>query len=196
MVVLPGLDAGMDDESWSHLDEMHPQYGMSRLLQAMRVHRSAVRPWREHGGQSGAARSNLLAEVMRPASTTHAWRRISGGDPAALDGLTRIGCATQQDEAMVIALKIRHALLTPGRTVALVTPDRNLSRRVTVALERWGISLDDSAGRPPRTPPGCRVGGRHRRPRRDGGKALRLRRAARGLARMAPGPCRPDEALG
>jgi ATP-dependent helicase/nuclease subunit B len=153
MVVLPGLDAGMDDESWSHLDEMHPQYGMSRLLQAMGVHRSAVRPWREHGGQSGAARSNLLAEVMRPASTTHAWRRISGGDPAALDGLTRIDCATQQDEAMVIALKIRHALLTPGRTVALVTPDRNLSRRVTAALERWGISVDDSAGRPLRTTP-------------------------------------------
>ena len=43
----------------------------------------------------------------------------------------------------------------PGRTAALVTPDRNLARRVSAHLRRWGIEADDSAGRPlSETPPG------------------------------------------
>ena len=35
-----------------------------------------------------------------------------------------------------------------GRTAALVTPDRNLARRVAAELARWDIAIDDSAGRP------------------------------------------------
>src|SRR6185312_8295655 len=44
----------------------------------------------------------------------------------------------------------------PGATAALVTPDRELARRVAVELRRWGIDIDDSAGLPlNRTPPGA-----------------------------------------
>jgi len=54
----------------------------------------------------------------------------------------------------VIALKLREALETPGRTAALVTPDRALARRVRVELGRWGLAVDDSAGTPlDQTPP-------------------------------------------
>ncbi len=35
---------------------------------------------------------------------------------------------------------------TPGRTAALVSPDRQLARRVSVRLEAWGLRVDDSAG--------------------------------------------------
>src|SRR5262249_30323775 len=31
-------------------------------------------------------------------------------------------------------------------TVALVTPDRALARRVRAALDRWNVAVDDSAG--------------------------------------------------
>ena len=31
MVVLPGLDRDLDEESWSDLDPGHPQYGMKQL---------------------------------------------------------------------------------------------------------------------------------------------------------------------
>jgi ATP-dependent helicase/nuclease subunit B len=41
---------------------------------------------------------------------------------------------------------MRHALETPERTAALVTPDRTLARRVAAALERWEIRIDDSGG--------------------------------------------------
>src|SRR3546814_20419126 len=51
---------------------------------------------------------------------------------------------------------MREAIETPGRTAALVTPDRTLAERVAAALARWDIRVDDSAGQPlSRTPPGA-----------------------------------------
>ena len=43
---------------------------------------------------------------------------------------------------------LRGALEEPGKTAALVTPDRALAARVVAQLDRWGIKADDSAGRP------------------------------------------------
>ncbi len=48
----------------------------------------------------------------------------------------------------MIALRLRAALEEPGRTAALVTPDRELARRVAAALRRFDIEIDDSAGTP------------------------------------------------
>ena len=59
-----------------------------------------------------------------------------------------IDCATTAEEASVIALALREALEPPGKTAALVTPDRALARRVKAELARWGVALDDSAGTP------------------------------------------------
>ncbi|HVG46706.1 MAG TPA: double-strand break repair protein AddB, partial [Rubellimicrobium sp.] len=57
-------------------------------------------------------------------------------------------------EAEAIALRMRQAI-EDGKTCALVTPDRTLSRAVAAALDRWGVVPDDSAGEPlPLSPPG------------------------------------------
>jgi ATP-dependent helicase/nuclease subunit B len=73
----------------------------------------------------------------------------------ALDGVSLIAAPSAQDEAEAIALILREAAETPGRTAALVSPDRLLARRVAVRLEAWGIRVDDSAGRPfAKTAPG------------------------------------------
>ena len=72
-----------------------------------------------------------------------------------MTSLTRVDCANPIEEAGVIALCLRQALETPGRTAALITPDRGLARRVAVELKRWRIMVDDSAGLPlAATPPG------------------------------------------
>ncbi|WP_373051219.1 double-strand break repair protein AddB, partial [Thalassovita aquimarina] len=58
------------------------------------------------------------------------------------------------DEALAIALRLRRAA-EEGITAALITPDRMLTRQVTSALDRWGITPDDSAGTPLQlSPPG------------------------------------------
>ena len=154
-VVLPGLDRTLDADSWQALGPTHPQFGMAQLLAQLGVGRDAVADWPASPGAARGARVTLAREVMRPAETTDAWADITGLDGAALAGLSRIDCANDQEEAGVVALIMRGALEVPGRTAALITPDRALARRVAGVLRRWRVTVDDSAGVPlADTPPG------------------------------------------
>ncbi len=164
-IVLPGLDQALDEASWAKLGDHpeHPQHGLAKLLDRLQVTRSAVRPLcRGEAGESPAAlRAKLVSEALRPATTTHLWRHfVETADAdrmrAALQGVALIEAPNAHDEAEAIALILREALEEPGRTAALVSPDRILARRVVNRLEAWGIRVDDSAGRPFRkTVPGA-----------------------------------------
>lgn len=149
-VVLPGLDRGLDDASWSDLQEGHPQFGLREVLKRIDCDRADVRDW--HSADTNLAREALLRETLRPAPTTDAWQALTetgAGDIAqGLNGLSLMTAADPAQEALAIALALRHALETPGRTAALVTPDRGLARRVAAEMRRWGVTIDDSAGRP------------------------------------------------
>ena len=60
------------------------------------------------------------------------WRALTPADISqqALQGLNRIDCDTPQEEADTIALIMRETLEQPGKTIALITPDRRLARLV------------------------------------------------------------------
>ena len=112
-------------------------------------------------GRVGAAASGretrlrLIAQALRPAAMTDAWRDLPPEPAESLAGVARYECTSPQDEAVTIALLLRRTLETPAATAALVTPDRELARRVAAELRRWDIDIDDSAGLPlNRTPPG------------------------------------------
>jgi ATP-dependent helicase/nuclease subunit B len=64
-----------------------------------------------------------------------------------LEGLSMLTARDDEEAATAIALLMREALETPGRTAALVTPDQALGRRVSARLTRWGVQADSSAGR-------------------------------------------------
>lgn len=150
-VVLPGLDRGMDDESWEKLPEDHPQYNLKKLLDHMGLLRGSIGDWEQKTKPViNTMRVRLMSEALRPAETTEHWRKLRTGDigAQALDGFTRIDCDTPQEEADVIALVMRETLETAGKTAALITPDRRLARRVSLSLRRWGIDIDDSGGQP------------------------------------------------
>ena len=167
-VVLPGLDRHLDAESWAAVeaDEGHPQFGLARLLLRLGIGREDVQDWPDPAAAADAARRDataarvrLIAEALRPAATSGAWARrpLDGGTLAAALGpeLRRVVCRDPGEEARVIALAFRQALDTPGKTATLVTPDRDLGRRVAAEMQRWGVILDDSAGMPlAATPPG------------------------------------------
>jgi ATP-dependent helicase/nuclease subunit B len=182
-VILPGLDRGWSAAEWRAIeeDETHPQYLMALLLKALGMLPAEVRDWPSPQLATGASkkrrgldskqlelplswemvssrarRVQLVAEALRPAVTTDAWRRLPPQPLDILDGVSRYDCASPQQEAVTIALLLRRKLETPGATSALVTPDRELARRVAAELRRWDIAIDDSAGLPlNRTPPGA-----------------------------------------
>ncbi len=154
-VVLPGLDQALDDASWAALDPTHPQAGLRELLSALTLQRDAVPIWPGASAHESPSR-RLLSAIMRPAETSEGWSQEGPLDPAALEHVVRVDCATPQQEAVVAAMALREALDTPRRTAALVTPDRELARRVAAELRRWDIVIDDSAGMAlAQTPPGA-----------------------------------------
>jgi ATP-dependent helicase/nuclease subunit B len=170
LVILPGLDLLMPEREWDALGphqpdpttgrrrpsiETHPQFHLKLLLDRMGVGRGEVQPWRWGGGRDApAVRSRAVGNAMAPAFYTSKWQDLPPAE-RRLTGVRAIEVADPAEEAQVVALALREALEVPGRTAALVTPDRNLARRVSAHLRRWDIEADDSAGRPlVQTPPG------------------------------------------
>lgn len=147
-VVLPGLLRDTDTRTQEAIecDQTHPQHNLARLLRRMALTPDEVRDW--PGVAPPGPRMRLIAEVMRPADTTQAWRLLRELPAGALDGVQRVDCADSAEEAGVIALILRQVLEDSERSAALVTPDRKLARRVTAELRRWNIDIDDSAGEP------------------------------------------------
>jgi ATP-dependent helicase/nuclease subunit B len=165
-VVLPGLDLSLDDDSWATLAEHpeHPQSGMAGLLSKLGATRKDIGFVPGSAPDARArARLYLASEALRPAETTEHWQRfladlIPEGRASlanALAGLKLVVAPTAHDEAESIALILRSVAETPGKTAALVAPDRVLARRVAARLKRYDLSIDDSAGMPiARTVPG------------------------------------------
>ncbi|AEG48423.1 double-strand break repair protein AddB [Sphingobium chlorophenolicum L-1] len=169
-VVFAGLDQEMDGDAWEAIGpfdadpltgrapaghETHPQYALKRLLDRMSATRDDVALWRwgsEHDAR--AVRGRNISNAMLPPRLTSRWRDLKTAD-RSLAGVEALEVATPGEEAQAIAIALREAVETPGRTAALVTPDRQLATRVSAHLRRWGIDADDSAGQPlSRLPPG------------------------------------------
>jgi len=113
-------------------------------------------------------REKLLREAMRPSGTAESWNKLTsvketkskkkiifkktkesrGINPQALNGMDLITCNSAQEEASVIALKLRETLELEGRRAMFVTPDRSLARRVSSHLKKWDIIVPDDAGLP------------------------------------------------
>lgn len=160
-VVLPGLDRLLDEESWSSLSEHpeHPQAGMAELLRKIGADRGDVAyvSGSEPDG-AGRARLRLISEALRPAETTDHWAQFLDSEASeaearaslaeALDGIRLVVAPNPHDEAEAIALILRSSIETPGKTAALVTPDRVLARRVAARLRHYNLAIDDSAGLP------------------------------------------------
>jgi ATP-dependent helicase/nuclease subunit B len=154
-VVLPGFDFDMPEFAWASLsagpipNEDHPQYRFLVLTRSLGLGADAVQRWIDAPAPD-PARNRILSLSLRPAPVTDQWMAEGAalGQPAqATAGLTLIEAPTPRAEALAIALRLRKAA-ADGKRAHLVTPDRILARRVTAALDRWGILPDDSAGRP------------------------------------------------
>lgn len=154
-VVLPGFDFDMPDFAWDSLTrgkipiEDHPQYRFRAFLDRFGMSPAEVRLW---AAEQPAApeRNRLVSLALRPAPVTDQWMREGAAlgqiGPAA-QAMTLIEAPDERHEALALALVLRDAV-ERGRSCALITPNRGVTRRVAAALDRWGITPDDSGGQP------------------------------------------------
>jgi ATP-dependent helicase/nuclease subunit B len=147
-VVLPGLDLSVEDADWDLIGPDHPQFTLKALITELQVERSDIAEL----SPGRASRNFLSSELMRSSATAEKWHVIlkekSSGVAEAIQNLELIAAPNRHIEARAIALILRNALETPHQTAALVTPDRDLAKRVKNELRRWDIDIDDSAGEP------------------------------------------------
>ncbi len=164
-VILPGFDADMPSEVWEELiaehparlaPEDHPQYRFARFLQSLSLHPKRVPMWGT-APAIDARRNAVVSLALRPVPVTDGWLRDGpdlGDLPSAMESVTLVEAQNTREEALAIAMRLRLAA-QEGKTTALITPDRMLTRQVTAALDRWNIKPDDSAGTPLQlSPPG------------------------------------------
>ncbi len=146
-IYFAGIDRFADDEYWKCIDESHPQFELKELLELLQISRKQINdivpPLNEE-------RERLISEIMRPATVSDKWQSLCTHleFQDTIHSIRFINCYTQRDEGLAIALKIRQVLEIPEKTVALVTYDRNLARRVAAELGRFDVKVDDSAGLP------------------------------------------------
>ena len=153
-LVLPGFDFDTPAAVWSAMDdaltaEDHPQYRFRKLMDLMSITPKEILPWRVVSAPD-PDRNRLISLSLRPAPVTDQWL-IEGPNlpplPKTVRDITLIEAQSPRAEALAIALILREAAEN-GTKAALISPDRNLTRQVTAALDRWAILPDDSAGRP------------------------------------------------
>lgn len=156
-VVLPGFDRSATDADWDALStagdpESHAQFGMKQLIDALGISPARVvqlTPADPTPSAAMSARRALWSAALRPAEATHHWPddRDAIDLDAALSGVSILAAADERTEAAAIALAMREAV-EAGERVALITPHRPLARRVSHALARHAMSVDDSGGEP------------------------------------------------
>jgi ATP-dependent helicase/nuclease subunit B len=147
-VVLPGLDRGIDDAGYEAVTPEHPQFAMKTMLHQWGLTRHDVKAL----GADEGRRMGLLREALRPARVADDWaKRLegqSGSVKQALQNVSLVETVDRQQEAEVIALRLRQHVADSKGKAAVITPDRDLAIRIAAALRRWNLTLDDSAGEP------------------------------------------------
>lgn len=151
-VVLPGLDCAMSEAGHAALLDPannphgHPQYGLARLLRGLGVGVQAVTEL----APAPSVRTGLINRALSMTKDTALWasqRLMPLEVSLATEGVSVIRARNEDEEGRAIALAARQAL-ADAKTVGIVTPDRNLARRIAVELKRFDVVVDDAAGTP------------------------------------------------
>lgn len=153
-IVLPGLDTSLTPDQHARLlDERaaphgHPQYGLAKLLHRLGATPGAVT---ELAPGPRPARTLAVRRALALAEGTADWlgerQALQADLPGAVETLSVLAARNQDEEARAIALAARDAL-SRQQTVAVITPDQNLARRIAAELARFDIVVDDPAGTP------------------------------------------------
>ncbi len=162
-VVLPGVDELMTKLIWNDVGKDHPQYSFRMLYSLINQSEvsskgpSEINNWAsDKRGSEIKSRARILSLAMLPARRVEMWYESAKNIRTILNkgfrGVSILETASPRLEAETIAMAIRMAL-EKKKSVSLVTTDRVLAKRVTVALKRWRVIPDNSFGEDPMQTP-------------------------------------------
>lgn len=133
-VVLFPSAAGVDAAYGAGIDAGHPLYHVAMLAKGI-----------------DGAEGHWPASVPPNANAAYAveaFRPLGAGESKVLampETMLPIACADEWEEARVVGLIVREALLSSSARIMVVSPDRATLQRVSVTLLRWGIRADSSS---------------------------------------------------
>ena len=160
-VVLPDLDLNLDDRTWAMIGASGRRFARARGPSAGAA---ASADWRDRGQARGChdswralARACGALRLPERSASSRRVRPISGASgagrcrrwlsPPRFKASRSSSPTTRTEEGLALAIAMRETLETPGKTAALITPDPSIARRVAAELARWGVEVEDSAGR-------------------------------------------------
>ncbi len=138
MIVLPGYEPCAEK-----LPSTHPLHTLQTFVH--RLGNPTVQPWVKTCAALG--RGKLLIQSMEPTLSIPA--SLNPEDKSHIQSTTSmVECLDTDQEALVIALKIRQALADQIESIVVITPDMGLTQRLQVHLNRWNIVANTSQGTP------------------------------------------------
>lgn len=154
-IILPSLDRDLSANIWKKFADIkeislygQAQYNYFKLLKKLNVKREDIRfigtvsnemRWRER----------YVTYALMPAESTDCWHNIDKTySSQAFENVSIIEAEEEREEALAIACALRIAAHNPNKKVALITSNRNLARRVSAELARFGVIANDSAQQP------------------------------------------------
>ena len=153
-VILPALDTDMDESAWQRVlteDHMyHPQFALAELLANLGVTRKQVTAWQpmtdDHKTRAKAQRLACIQHCFAIDGVTSRQQHQQKTDHV-LEGLRLVECADEREEAHVIACLVAESV-HHQQSVAVITPDATIARRIKTELAYWHITADDALGVP------------------------------------------------
>ena len=143
-VILPSFDPCACDPD-SQLPPSHPQSIMYNLVEHMKASPAQVKILNHK--KIDTKSEIFIREIMHPAER---FLKSNSLKKVEIETITRtiniIEAEQEREEAHYIALILREIAEDPLKTAMVVTPDRNMARRISAELKRWNITVNDSAG--------------------------------------------------
>lgn len=154
-IILPALDRDLPTELWEQLEQDkdvnlygQAQYNYFKLLKKFKISKEQILFLGE-APKELRWRETYVSYALMPAEATYRWYNLDKKyTDIAFENVALIETDEEREEALAIACALRIEAENSNKKVALVTANRNLARRVSVELARFGIVANDSAQQP------------------------------------------------
>ncbi|MES2253021.1 MAG: PD-(D/E)XK nuclease family protein [Pseudomonadota bacterium] len=137
IVVLPGLEESFDSDRVTRM-RSHPQHTLFDLCSYLGVDPTNIPNLGIDDDFYNGRRHDAIAIFQTPPFEK---KEEPGVNPLLIE------CASQTEEARVITAIVREKLFETEHSIAIVTPNQTLMRRLQAEFALYGITSNDSAGR-------------------------------------------------